>query len=91
LHFWKLNISPAGESIKVFEATATAPELLETKILIFFNKLDLAGGDDLGVKIRVFLERSGANLKDRVFHIQCCCALTGEGLHEGFRWLATVL
>ncbi|CAN0339025.1 unnamed protein product [Discosporangium mesarthrocarpum] len=33
------------------------------------------------------LGRSGRLLEGRRWHIQGCCALTGEGLHEGVGWL----
>ncbi|OAY74091.1 ADP-ribosylation factor, partial [Ananas comosus] len=31
------------------------------------------------------------DLRNRIWHIQGTCALTGDGLYEGMDWLATTL
>ncbi|ELR25449.1 Arl5family small GTPase [Acanthamoeba castellanii str. Neff] len=59
--------------------------LRTAKILVFANKQDLKGA-------MTSAELSDAlNLhavKDHDWHIQACCALTGEGLFAGMDWLA---
>jgi ADP-ribosylation factor-like protein 5B len=29
------------------------------------------------------------SIKDHGWHIQACCALTGEGLYQGLEWIAS--
>ncbi|CAF4762603.1 unnamed protein product, partial [Rotaria magnacalcarata] len=29
------------------------------------------------------------SIKDQAWHIQACCALTGEGLYQGLDWIAS--
>jgi ADP-ribosylation factor protein 1 len=77
--------------MKLFEDTITASELLGAKILVFFNKLDLAGKVRADAKKERFLRTQEAILRGRLFHIQYCCAPTGEGLYEGFEWLASAM
>ncbi|KAL4442877.1 hypothetical protein ABPG74_010766 [Tetrahymena malaccensis] len=52
-------------------------------VLIFANKID--------VSQIAFNELSGKlglhELQNRKIHLQQCCALTGEGMFEGFEWL----
>ncbi|EFO62059.1 ARL1 [Giardia lamblia P15] len=55
-------------------------------ILVFANKQDLATAmkpSDLCDKIGLWA------LRDRVWHIQGCSALTGEGLEEGILWMVS--
>jgi len=53
-------------------------------ILIFANKQDLKGAMSAA-------ELSNAlalhTVKDHDWHIQSCCALTGEGLYQGMEWI----
>ncbi|KAF9390925.1 ADP-ribosylation factor, Arf Arf6 [Podila verticillata] len=60
---------------------------LDTKILLMMaNKQDLPGGMSTHELIEIFqLNVVG---KTRVWHVQPCCALTGEGLEQGMSWLA---
>lgn len=62
-------------------------ETLDTKILLLMaNKQDLPGGMSTSDLIEIFqLHKVG---KARVWHVQPCCALTGEGLEQGMSWLA---
>ena len=29
------------------------------------------------------------SIKDHAWHIQACCALTGEGLYQGLEWIVS--
>jgi hypothetical protein len=53
----------------------------------------LANKQDMGVySTSEVAERLGvASLRGREWHVQGACALTGEGLFEGFNWLAEEL
>ena len=60
-------------------------ELKETILLVFANKQDLNGAmtpADVAEKLGL------AGIRGRPWHIQGCCATTGNGLHEGLDWLA---
>jgi len=55
-------------------------------LLVFANKQDVKGAltvaevsDGLGLH----------TVKDHNYHIQGCCALTGEGLYQGMDWIVT--
>ena len=69
--------------------TIKSEELKNVALLIFANKQDLK--DALSVKeIKKRLELED-KLNDRLWHIQPCCATTGDGLYEGLDWLSNVL
>lgn len=60
-------------------------ELKEAAVLVFANKQDLQGA--MGPS--EMIERlSLPSLKGRLWHIQGCCATSGDGLYEGLDWLA---
>lgn len=77
--------------MKLFEETITAPELVDARILIVFNKADLATPPAMNALQEQFLRTHSLILKDRVYHIQYCCATSGQGLQDGFEWLVTSL
>lgn len=81
----------ADESMKLFEDTITAPELADARILIFLNKIDLVTQTEVNARQELFLSTNRSILKDRVYHIQHCCATSGQGLLEGFEWLVATL
>ena len=55
-------------------------------LLVFANKQDLPGA----LSAAEVTERLGLEeLRDRQWHVQPCCATTGDGLQEGLNWLAT--
>lgn len=61
------------------------PELSDAAVLIFANKQDLP--DKLGIS--EIAEALGLNrLRGRKWHVQASSATRGEGLVEGFEWLA---
>mmetsp|Transcript_31040 Transcript_31040/g.68886 ORF Transcript_31040/g.68886 Transcript_31040/m.68886 type:complete len:184 (+) Transcript_31040:248-799(+) len=59
-------------------------DLAKTPILVLANKQDLK--DAMGVE-----EMTGAlslhSIRNHDWHIQACCALSGEGLMEGLAWI----
>eukprot|EP01127_Copromyxa_protea_P004253 TRINITY_DN14134_c0_g1_i1.p1 TRINITY_DN14134_c0_g1~~TRINITY_DN14134_c0_g1_i1.p1 ORF type:complete len:179 (+),score=15.47 TRINITY_DN14134_c0_g1_i1:215-751(+) len=58
--------------------------LADSKLLVFANKNDLKGAMTAAEITEIMgLE----NIKDRPWHIQSCCALTGDGLYEGMDWI----
>ena len=59
-------------------------DLKDAAILIFANKKDLPTAKDAGEIAETF---SLNEIKHHDWHIQSCCALTGEGLEEGLDWL----
>ncbi|XP_015454882.1 putative ADP-ribosylation factor-like protein 5C isoform X1 [Pteropus alecto] len=58
--------------------------LQDASILIFANKQDMKDSMTT-VEISQFLTLSA--IKDHPWHIQGCCALTGEGLPAGLQWM----
>ena len=59
-------------------------ELKEAVLLVFANKQDLQGA----MTPAEIVEKLGLpSLRGRQWHIQGCCATTGDGLHEGLDWL----
>eukprot|EP00708_Paratrimastix_pyriformis_P006448 GAFH01005750.1.p1 GENE.GAFH01005750.1~~GAFH01005750.1.p1 ORF type:complete len:195 (+),score=3.25 GAFH01005750.1:90-587(+) len=60
--------------------------LANATLLVFANKQDIPGAlppDQVAERLK--LSDMGATRK---VHIQPCCALQGQGLHEGFNWLS---
>ncbi|KAG0037111.1 Arf GTPase arf1 [Podila clonocystis] len=65
----------------------TEEETFGAKILLIMaNKQDLPGGMSTSELIEIFNLDEIA--KTRVWYVQPCCALTGEGLEQGMAWLA---
>eukprot|EP00002_Diphylleia_rotans_P009798 TRINITY_DN2013_c0_g4_i1.p1 TRINITY_DN2013_c0_g4~~TRINITY_DN2013_c0_g4_i1.p1 ORF type:complete len:183 (-),score=35.18 TRINITY_DN2013_c0_g4_i1:672-1220(-) len=62
----------------------TNQELNGTGFLVLANKQDLKGALS-AAEISDILNLH--NLKDHEWHIQACCALTGEGLTDGLDWI----
>ena len=61
-------------------------DLCGMPLLVFANKQDLPGA----LSAAEVTERLGLEeLRDRPWHVQACCATTGDGLQEGLDWLAT--
>ncbi|KAG8566250.1 hypothetical protein GDO81_013156 [Engystomops pustulosus] len=59
-------------------------DLQNAAVLIFANKQDVKDSMSAS-EISTMLALSA--IKDRAWHIQGCCALTGEGLPAGLDWL----
>ena len=57
-------------------------------LLIFANKQDLTTSKKISDLIQIY---DFDNIKDHIWHIQPCSALTGEGLEIGIKWLSDQL
>ncbi len=62
-----------------------SPELANAVILVFANKQDLPNALK-GEEVANGLEMH--KIKTHTWHVQPTCATSGEGLDEGFEWLA---
>jgi small GTP-binding protein len=63
-------------------------ELRDAVLLVFANKQDLPGARSC----QEIIQALGLNtLRSRIWHIQPCCAPTGDGLYEGIDWLTKAL
>jgi len=62
--------------------------LNKAKLLVLANKSDIKGSMSSS-EVSEFLGLD--NLKDRDWHINSCCALTGEGLEESMNWIGSHL
>ncbi|VDM15811.1 unnamed protein product [Hydatigera taeniaeformis] len=72
-------------SMSELHAILTSEDLRKAKILIFANKQDVVGCmsvAEVGHKLNL------TSIKDHTWHIQACCALTGEGYVDEnfFQW-----
>ncbi|XP_054849248.1 putative ADP-ribosylation factor-like protein 5C isoform X2 [Eublepharis macularius] len=61
-------------------------DLRNAAVLIFANKQDVKNSMSAS-EISKFLTLS--SIKDHPWHIQGCCALTGEGLPAGLEWMTS--
>eukprot|EP01027_Heterolobosea_sp_BB2_P010835 GEZU01015844.1.p1 GENE.GEZU01015844.1~~GEZU01015844.1.p1 ORF type:complete len:222 (-),score=42.71 GEZU01015844.1:43-708(-) len=62
----------------------THEDLKNVKLLVFANKQDLKEAmppAEISQKLGLH------NIKDNDWHIQACCALTGQGLYDGLDWI----
>ena len=63
-------------------------ELKNVTLLVFANKQDLPNA----MSVKDVQDKLGLNkLKNIEWHIQGCCATTGDGLYEGLDWLSNKL
>ncbi|RZS05724.1 hypothetical protein BHM03_00036270 [Ensete ventricosum] len=60
-------------------------DLENTVVLVFANKQDLK---DAMSPAEITEALSLHSIKNHDWHIQACCALTGEGLYDGLGWIA---
>uniref|UniRef100_H0V4X5 ARF like GTPase 5A n=1 Tax=Cavia porcellus TaxID=10141 RepID=H0V4X5_CAVPO len=63
-------------------------DLRKAGLLIFANKQDVKECMTVA-EISQFLKLT--SIKDHQWHIQACCALTGEGLCQGLEWMMSRL
>ncbi|EDO28892.1 predicted protein [Nematostella vectensis] len=63
-------------------------ELKQAALLILANKQDIKGSMSVA---EISEQLNLACIKDHGWHIQACCALTGEGLYQGLEWITTQL
>jgi len=64
-------------------------ELRSLPLLIFANKQDLPDAMEVNEISKHF--NLSSIIKNRKWHIQPTCALTGDGLYEGLEWLSNTL
>ncbi|XP_045469893.1 ADP-ribosylation factor-like protein 5B [Harmonia axyridis] len=60
-------------------------ELSKAGVLIYANKQDIKGSLTAS---EISEELNLTSIKQQQWHIQSCCALTGEGLYSGLEWIA---
>ncbi|KAF7256553.1 hypothetical protein EG68_06617 [Paragonimus skrjabini miyazakii] len=63
-----------------------AEELKKSKMLIFANKQDVVGCMSVA---EISQNLNLTSIRDHPWHIQACCALTGEGLPQGLDWFVS--
>ncbi|TXG48692.1 hypothetical protein EZV62_024567 [Acer yangbiense] len=89
-----------GRAKQEFQAIIKDPFMLNSVILVFANKQDMATGywqlPMFGFKgamtpMEVCEGLGLFELKNRKWHIQGTCALRGDGLYEGLDWLASTI
>lgn len=59
-------------------------DLKKAALLVYANKQDVRGAMTAA---DISHELGLTRIKDHTWHIQACCALTGEGLYQGLQWL----
>jgi ADP-ribosylation factor-like protein 5B len=59
-------------------------DLQKAALLVFANKQDIKNSMSAS-EISHSLNLTA--IKDHAWHIQACCALTGEGLYQGLEWI----
>ncbi|XP_050423967.1 ADP-ribosylation factor-like protein 5A [Adelges cooleyi] len=63
-------------------------ELSSAAVLVYANKQDMKGAmsaADISKHLNL------TSIKKQQWHIQACCALTGEGLYQGLEWICSQL
>lgn len=63
-------------------------ELSKASVLIYANKQDLKGSMTAA---EISRQLDLTSIKQQQWHIQSCCALTGEGLYQGLEWIVSRL
>ncbi|KAF0902466.1 hypothetical protein E2562_016290 [Oryza meyeriana var. granulata] len=77
-----------GVAKEEFQAIISDPLMLNSVILVLASKQDLKGA----MRPSEVCERLGVyELKNRRWHAQGACALTGDGLRGGLDWMASTL
>lgn len=61
-------------------------DLKKAAVLIFANKQDIKGAMS---SAEISQQLNLTSIKDHGWHIQACCALTGEGLYQGLEWITS--
>ncbi|KAK4879499.1 hypothetical protein RN001_007645 [Aquatica leii] len=63
-------------------------ELSKAGVLIYANKQDIKGSM---TATEISRQLDLTSIKKQQWHIQSCCALTGEGLYQGLEWIVSRL
>lgn len=61
-------------------------DLRKSSLLIYANKQDVK---DCLTTTQISQTLNLKSIKDHAYHIQPCCALSGEGLHQGLEWVTS--
>ena len=72
--------------MKVLLKNVFKKDLHKSSLLVFANKQDIKNSMT-AAEISQLLNLT--SIKDRAWHIQACCALTGEGLYQGLEWIVS--
>nr|XP_002735272.1 PREDICTED: ADP-ribosylation factor-like protein 5B-like [Saccoglossus kowalevskii] len=59
-------------------------DLKHAAVLVYANKQDIKGSMSA---TEISQQLNLTSIKDHGWHIQACCALTGEGLYQGLEWI----
>ncbi|XP_011198330.1 PREDICTED: ADP-ribosylation factor-like protein 5B [Bactrocera latifrons] len=59
-------------------------DLCKASLLVYANKQDLKGAMSAA---EISRQLDLTSIKKHQWHIQACCALTGEGLYQGLEWI----
>eukprot|EP00128_Syssomonas_multiformis_P011903 Colp12_sorted_trinity150504_noHs@5773 len=63
-------------------------DLRKSHVLIFANKQDVKQAMSAA---EISHQLNLTSIKDHAWHIQACCALTGQGLYDGLDWMTNQL
>lgn len=63
-------------------------DLQKSSLLVFANKQDIKNSMSAA---EISEQLNLTAIKDHGWHIQACCALTGEGLYQGLEWIVSNL
>lgn len=81
---------PLESSLKISDTPLISKKkiqlLSKAVVLVFANKTDVRGSMTAAEISEAFALHA---IKDREWHIQSCCGLTGQGLFEGLDWISS--
>ena len=66
-----------------------SPELQDAAVLVLANKIDLPHAVPASDVLRAL--EMPSTCQSRPWNVQGTCAVTGDGIYEGFGWLQTTL
>lgn len=66
--------------------TISHEDLQKSSLLVFANKQDIKNSMTAA---EISQQLNLTSIKDHPWHIQSCCALTGEGLYQGLEWIVS--
>lgn len=66
--------------------TLAHEDLQRASLLVFANKQDIKNSMS---SAEISQQLNLTSIKDHAWHIQACCALTGEGLYQGLEWIVS--
>lgn len=66
--------------------TISHEDLQKSSLLVFANKQDIKNSMSAA---EISQQLNLTSIKKHPWHIQSCCALTGEGLYQGLEWIVS--